>query len=101
MDLAALTTAPQAEPTTGVPARFKISQEVVLAEPATDASPADIVGDASPVAPPPIDQNARGARYYQPRPSPAARVVSPEDLELMRRLQEMRDASDLILQFEV
>ena len=50
--------------------------------------------------PSPADQNAaRGARYYQPRPSPAARTVKPEDLELMRRLHEMRDASDLILQF--
>jgi hypothetical protein len=27
------------------------------------------------------------------------RTVAPEELELLRRLQEMRDASDLILQF--
>jgi hypothetical protein len=40
-----------------------------------------------------------GARYYQQRPSPAVRSVSPDELELLRRLQEMRDASDLILQF--
>jgi len=46
------------------------------------------------------DQNvARGARYYQPRSSPAANMVKPEELELMWRLQEMRDAGDLILQF--
>src|SRR5579859_7656811 len=40
-------------------------------------------------APPPLEQNnARGARYYQPRPSPR---IAPEELELMRRLQEMRE----------
>jgi hypothetical protein len=55
----------------------------------------------SPVAESPVvDLNvARGARYYQPRSSPAANVVKPEELELMWRLQEMRDAGDLILQF--
>jgi hypothetical protein len=67
---------------------------------ATEASPADSLGDAAVGVPSPADQNAaRGARYYQPRPSPAAKTVKPEDLELMRRLHEMRDASDLILQF--
>jgi hypothetical protein len=39
------------------------------------------------------------ARYYQSRPVPALAPVQPQDLELMRRLHEMRDASDLILQF--
>jgi hypothetical protein len=49
---------------------------------------------------PVVDQNlVRGARYYQPRSSFAANVVKPEELELMWRLQEMRDAGDLILQF--
>ena len=53
-----------------------------------------------PFAPAPVEQNvARGARYYQPRPSQTAKSIAPEELELMRRLQEMRDASDLILQF--
>ena len=53
-----------------------------------------------PFAPAPADPNVpRGARYYQPRQSLAARSIAPEDLELMRRLREMRDASDLILQF--
>jgi hypothetical protein len=53
-----------------------------------------------PFAPAPVEQNpARGARYYQSRPSPAARNIAPEELELLRRLQEMRESSDLILQF--
>jgi hypothetical protein len=53
-----------------------------------------------PTRAPPAEQNrARGARYYQPGPSPTARSIAPEELELMRRLQEIRDASDLILQF--
>ena len=60
------------------------------------ASKLDVLTTEAPVA----DQNvARGARYYQPRSSPAANVVKPEELELMWRLQEMRDAGDLILQF--
>jgi hypothetical protein len=41
---------------------------------------------------------ARGARYYQPQPGPSAKIVAPEELDLMRRLQEIRDAGDLILQ---
>jgi len=41
----------------------------------------------------------RAARYYQQPTAPTARVVNPEDLELMRRLHETREASDLILQF--
>jgi hypothetical protein len=43
--------------------------------------------------------SARGARYYQRPPESIAKVVKPEELELLRRLQEMREASDLILQF--
>jgi hypothetical protein len=55
--------------------------------------------DETPCAPARVEPNAvRGARYYQPQPSPV-RSMGPEHLELMRRLQEMRDASDLILQF--
>jgi hypothetical protein len=42
---------------------------------------------------------SRGARYYQPRPGPASDTVKPEDLELLRRLQQLREASSLILQF--
>jgi hypothetical protein len=53
-----------------------------------------------PFAPAPMEQNpVRGARYYQSRPSPAARSIAPDELELLRRLQEMRESSDLILQF--
>jgi hypothetical protein len=53
-----------------------------------------------PFAPAPLEQNpARGARYYQSRSSPAARSIAAEELELLRRLQEMRESSDLILQF--
>jgi hypothetical protein len=51
------------------------------------------------LAPPGAQNGARGARYYQPRPSPSAQTVKHEELELMRRLQEMCEASDLILQF--
>src|SRR5579864_5868977 len=79
---------------------------------ASEAAPSEAISEETPEPPPvkaesdlsfapaPVEQNvARGARYYQPRPSPATRSIAPEDLELMRRLQEMRDASDLILQF--
>ena len=78
---------------------WRISDQVAV-EFATEASPADSLGDAAVGVPSLADQNAaRGARYYQPRPTPAVKTVKPEDLELMRRLHEMRDASDLILQF--
>ena len=47
-----------------------------------------------------MEQNpARGARYYQSRPLATARILAPEQVELMRMLQEMREAGDLILQF--
>jgi hypothetical protein len=63
------------------------------------AAPAEAAYDP-PLAPSPADQNlSRGARYYVTPPSPGARRIAPEDLELMRRLQEMREASDLIVQF--
>jgi hypothetical protein len=45
---------------------------------------------------------SHAARYYQARsvrPGLALAPVQPQDLELMRRLHEMRDASGLILQF--
>ena len=100
IDLPALTTAPDAQVSTSPPVPAKIPQDQVAVEFATEASPADSLGDAAVGVPSPGDQNAaRGARYYQPRPSPAAKTVKPEDLELMRRLHEMRDESDLILQF--
>ncbi len=58
---------------------------------------AEAVDTAAPAA---VDRNvARGARYYLPHASPRGGHVAPEELELMRRLQEMREASDLILQF--
>jgi hypothetical protein len=44
------------------------------------------------------DIRTRGARYYQPS-TPAAPIVKPEELELLRRLQQIREASGLILQF--
>ena len=97
-DLAALTTDPDSHAATSPPARPEILQDPIVVESVTEASPADSLGDATVGVPSPADQNAaRGARYYQPRPSPAAKTVKPEDLELMRRLHEMRDASDLIL----
>jgi hypothetical protein len=83
----------------------------VCADRETAATPAEAPSDPPPrpaPGPPPgpapgaaaADQSAaRGARYYQPRPSPAADGIAPEQLELLRRLREMRDAGDLILQF--
>jgi hypothetical protein len=99
-DLPSLTTPPDSHPSTSPPARAEIPQAPLVLDSTTEGSPADSLGDAAVGMPSPTDQNAaRGARYYQPRPSPAAKTVKPEDLELMRRLHEMRDASDLILQF--
>jgi hypothetical protein len=43
--------------------------------------------------------SSRVARYYQSHPSPDTPSIKPEDLELMRRLQEMRETGGLILQF--
>ena len=48
---------------------------------------------------PPVTTSCAVRVYHQPRPSPTAKIVKPEQLELMWRLQEMRDAGDLILQF--
>jgi len=42
---------------------------------------------------------SRGARYYQSPTPNAAPSVTPQHLDLLCRLQEMRDAADLILQF--
>jgi len=99
IDRQALTTA-DTHASASPPGPAEIRQDQVAVEFATEASPTDSLGDAAVGVPSPADQNAaRGARYYQPRPSPAAKTVNPEDLELMRRLHEMRDASDLILQF--
>lgn len=45
---------------------------------------------------------SHAARYYQARPAhapPKLAPVQPLDLELMRRLHEMRDTGDMILQF--
>ena len=53
-------------------------------ENAVNYSPAESACDLPTGAPLPTDQiAARGARYYQPRPSPAAKIVAPEELELM------------------
>src|SRR5579871_2499990 len=51
------------------------------------------------VEPQPAGRGSAGARYYRPRPTPTAQLAKPEDLELLRRLQQLRDASSLILQF--
>jgi hypothetical protein len=42
---------------------------------------------------------AYAARYYRARAAPILVPVQPQDLELMRRLHEMGDASGLILNF--
>jgi hypothetical protein len=39
------------------------------------------------------------ARYYRAPPSPTFTAVQPQDLELLRRLREIPEASGLILQF--
>jgi hypothetical protein len=47
-----------------------------------------------------VEENAAYApRYYRARPTPAPSPIQPQDLELMRRLHEMGDASGLILNF--
>jgi hypothetical protein len=75
------------------------SSSALETQPSASPAPAERASDP-PLAPPPADQNlSRGARYYVTPPSLAARSIAPEDLELMRRLQEMRDAGDLIVQF--
>jgi hypothetical protein len=67
---------------------------------AIEAPPIEGTRDVSTSAAAPDAQNpARGARYYQRPPASTAKLVKAEQLELMRRLQEMRDAGDLILQF--
>jgi hypothetical protein len=81
---------------------------------ATEASPSEVAPEGVPgppseavlsdlpFAPAAVERNpARATRYYQPRPSRIAKSITPEEVELMRRLQEMREASDLILQFAV
>jgi hypothetical protein len=42
---------------------------------------------------------AHASRYYRAPPAACLAPVQPQDLELLRRLREMRDASGLILQF--
>jgi hypothetical protein len=46
-----------------------------------------------------IENAAYAARYYRARAAPTHAPVQPQDLELMRRLHEMPQASGLILQF--
>jgi hypothetical protein len=85
-------------PTTPFAASEPPSSEALFEQ--TPAPPPEKTEYDLPFAPAPVEQNsARGARYYQSRPSPAARSIAPEELELLRRLQEMRESSDLILQF--
>ena len=62
------------------------------------------VCERDPPPPPPAEASApasRGARYYH-APAPPASAAPPvraEDLELLRRLQQLRECSGLILQF--
>jgi hypothetical protein len=101
--VAAGLTIASATPATSVPIPPLATPEParIEATPERSAEPTSVEPESDlPFAPAPVEQNpARGARYYQPRPSPAARNIAPEELELMRRLQEMRESSDLILQF--
>jgi hypothetical protein len=46
-----------------------------------------------------VETAAYAARYYRARAAPTHAPVQPQDLELMRRLREMPEASGLILQF--
>jgi hypothetical protein len=46
-----------------------------------------------------VENAAYAARYYRARAAPTQAPVQPQDLELMRRLHEMPEASGLILQF--
>jgi hypothetical protein len=93
--------APEPPSSISTPDRRAISQpEEMAAESSPRAASMQLAVDEPTHMPSPGDQNAaRGARYYQPRPSPAAKIVTPEELELVRQLQQMRDAGDLILQF--
>jgi hypothetical protein len=85
-------------PTTPFAASEPPPSEAILEQ--TAASPPEKTESDLPFAPAPAEQNpARGARYYQSRPSPTARTIAPEELELLRRLQEIRESGDLILQF--
>jgi len=47
----------------------------------------------------PADNAAYAARYYRAAAAPGVAPVQPQDLELMRRLREIPEASGLILQF--
>jgi hypothetical protein len=60
-------------------------------EPATSHSAAGGVGVG--------ESGAYSTHYYRARPAPALTPVQPQDLELMRRLHEVGDASGLIVQF--
>jgi hypothetical protein len=83
-----------------------VAKETAIAETTAMATPSAIQEPSSerrtepPVVPvPEVQTTTRGARYYQRGTVSTTRVLKLEDLDLMRRLQEMRDASDLILQF--
>ncbi len=68
----------------------------VSVQPVADPPPA-----AAPDVPVVSGSASRAALYYQQRPSRVTgpTAMKPQDLELMRRLHEMSDASSLILQF--
>jgi hypothetical protein len=72
-------------PSATTPASETVNTEPQASEEVTPAKPA-------------VNQS-RTSRYYQARPSQGAPSVRPEELELMRRLQAIRESSSLILQF--
>jgi hypothetical protein len=99
-----LTDLPMANASSGVPvptlcAASEPPPGEAIFEQTPGSSPEKTESDLS-FTPAPVEHNpVRSARYYQPRASPTARSIAPDELELLRRMQEMRESSDLILQF--
>jgi hypothetical protein len=85
------------------PAPDPIPPAELLAPSASTLHPSPPAPPAAPAEPPPPAPPAatsRGNRYYQPRASSEpASARPPEHVDLLLRLQAMRDAGDLILQF--
>ena len=77
--------------------RLLVERLLGQAAPPPEAAEAAEAADSAPSA---AEQNlSRGARYYQPRGAPSVPTVTPQQVDLLCRLQEIRDAGDLILQF--
>ena len=94
--LAAATTTPvPTETPAPLPPAANPSPTPVAAE-----RPAEAALPAPPAVPRPTATTPRAARYYQPTSfAPSPSPAWQQDLELMRRLREIGDASSLILQF--